>query len=221
MFRKSVAFTTLLLTSFLVQGAFIDHGSYTTDTTSGLDWLDLTQTHQQSYRDVVAELDNNGTYSGWRVATLQETQDMFTAFGFPVVTARVPGLTEYQAEFELMVSLFGFNTLTPGPDPEKPHHIGFHGMVAEGPDSQNRWDIGVSLIAETLAGGIGETYIGLDPHNLLEWEAYGGVTDIDNSNYSSTYLIRTSAVPVPAAAWLFGSALIGLMGIKRSKGAGS
>jgi hypothetical protein len=34
---------------------------------------------------------------------------------------------------------------------------------------------------------------------------------------STTYVANTSAVPVPAAAWLFGSALIGLAGIGRKR----
>jgi hypothetical protein len=34
---------------------------------------------------------------------------------------------------------------------------------------------------------------------------------------SGTYLARPSAVPLPAAAWLFGSALFGLVGVARRK----
>lgn len=45
----------------------------------------------------------------------------------------------------------------------------------------------------------------------------------DNSNYLAAYPIyknesvEVSAIPVPAAAWLFGSGLIGLIGLARRK----
>ena len=35
--------------------------------------------------------------------------------------------------------------------------------------------------------------------------------------YIGSYLVRTSVVPVPAAVWLFGSGLIGLISIARRK----
>ena len=36
-------------------------------------------------------------------------------------------------------------------------------------------------------------------------------------SYIGSYLVRTSPVPIPAALWLFGSGLIGLIGIARRK----
>jgi len=45
------------------------------------------------------------------------------------------------------------------------------------------------------------------------------IIEIQFSSTSSSYLVRDniSAVPVPAAAWLFGSGLIGLIGVARRK----
>ena len=45
-----------------------------------------------------------------------------------------------------------------------------------------------------------------------EWQAICGV---HGSSMSTN--IAVSAVPVPAAAWLFGSALVGLAGVKRKR----
>ena len=39
---------------------------------------------------------------------------------------------------------------------------------------------------------------------------------VDNAG-SAFHLVSTSAVPVPAAVWLFGSGLIGLIGVARRK----
>ena len=57
---------------------------------------------------------------------------------------------------------------------------------------------------------------------LIEVEHYDQLTEVNtdigeayiNVAYFEEYIVP---VPVPAAAWLFGSALIGLVGIKRKK----
>ena len=42
--------------------------------------------------------------------------------------------------------------------------------------------------------------------------------NLDSELYSlSTFLVRSTVVPVPAAVWLFGSGLIGLIGVARRK----
>ena len=41
--------------------------------------------------------------------------------------------------------------------------------------------------------------------------------DDDMSLSTGSYLVQTSVVPVPAAVWLFGSGLIGLIGFARRK----
>lgn len=56
---------------FIATGAhatIIDHGTYLTDTTSGLDWLDLTYTVNQSYDQALTRLAPTGDLYGWRVA---------------------------------------------------------------------------------------------------------------------------------------------------------
>ena len=63
-----------LLLSFLshahsANSDFIDNGNYTTDTLSGLDWLDLTETQNQSYDYVSSQFGVGGLYEGWQYAT--------------------------------------------------------------------------------------------------------------------------------------------------------
>ncbi|ARN75733.1 VPLPA-CTERM sorting domain-containing protein [Oceanicoccus sagamiensis] len=66
---------------------------------------------------------------------------------------------------------------------------------------------------EFQAIGTGVTDLTLNEFSLNPWASSGSLIDHNYINGSVT----VSSVPVPAAAWLFGSALIGLAGIKRKK----
>ncbi|WP_101756745.1 hypothetical protein [Oceanicoccus sp. KOV_DT_Chl] len=50
--------------------------------------------------------------------------------------------------------------------------------------------------------------------NSVNTDGFGGITV---SNYGAILTYNVAPVPVPAAAWLFSSALIGLAGLKRKK----
>lgn len=53
---------------------------------------------------------------------------------------------------------------------------------------------------------------------LTSWDPYGLVTDdFFAHEWIGSYLVRTSAVPVPAAAWLLGSGLVVLAGTARRR----
>jgi len=54
------------------QATIIDHGSYLSDTASGLDWLDVTASVNLSMQQVKANFGSGGLYSGWRYATGNE-----------------------------------------------------------------------------------------------------------------------------------------------------
>lgn len=56
---------------------FDNHSSFSTDTTTGLDWLDLSQTAGMSYLDA-----ESGPFAagGWRHATGQEVSDLFRVY---------------------------------------------------------------------------------------------------------------------------------------------
>ena len=66
---------TLCLSSSMVNAALIgiqDHGTYLTDTNSGLDWLDVTASLNMSYNDVSNQLSTGGIFEGWRYAAAAE-----------------------------------------------------------------------------------------------------------------------------------------------------
>jgi len=63
---------------------FIDNGKYTTDVSSGLDWLDLTETLNMSPEDVTEHSAPGMALEGWRFATHSEYKKMIgNFFGVP------------------------------------------------------------------------------------------------------------------------------------------
>ena len=79
-----------------------DFGSYTLDTTTNLDWLDLDQTFGYSPNQILSNAGVNFVSQGWRYATLDELRGLFTDAGgadtvtnydhYAVATA-APGVT--------------------------------------------------------------------------------------------------------------------------------
>lgn len=65
-----IIFTLLLLNP--AHAVIIDNGHFTTDSQSGLDWLDVTESFQRSYDDVSSQFGAGGDFEGWRYATLNE-----------------------------------------------------------------------------------------------------------------------------------------------------
>lgn len=79
--RLSITSAMLLLTASLNTSAdIIDHGSYLTDTATGLDWLDVTETVNMSINNVIMESGAGGRFSGWRYATGAEVNDLVSDF---------------------------------------------------------------------------------------------------------------------------------------------
>jgi hypothetical protein len=77
--------SALVLSSFSLQGhaSFVDLGTTTVDTSSNLEWLDLTESMGYSFNQVV----NDNIFPTWRYATLSELQALYSGFGFNVERA--------------------------------------------------------------------------------------------------------------------------------------
>lgn len=58
-------------------------GLITQDTESGLEWLDLTQTLDRSYNDVLSELGSDGEFDGFRHASKGEWEALLSHAGLP------------------------------------------------------------------------------------------------------------------------------------------
>jgi len=109
---NAIASASLLLllagggVSMPAQAALIDHGTYISDTSSGLDWLDLSTTAGQS---VAQALTAN---SGWSYANNTQVSGLLASFGityaFTANTFIELAVTNTQASD--FISLFGLTT---------------------------------------------------------------------------------------------------------------
>jgi hypothetical protein len=67
----------LFLLAGTAQAVIIDNGTYTTNTASGLDWLDVTQTLGLSFDEVTAKI-KDGELLGWRYANGAQFNQLIT-----------------------------------------------------------------------------------------------------------------------------------------------
>lgn len=176
-----------------------DDNLITYDTVTGLNWLDLTETRDLSYDSVFAEL-SGGTLDGWRYATSTEVVTLWQNFGvnFSVATSgEVGGTVKFSVDQGVLDAADILGDTYPASE--------FFGVV------------GFSSDLELLGAVVNSSSTFYYP---LEYSATNSYVP---ENVGS-YLVRTSnpgpivsPVPVPAAAWLFGSALVGFFGVARRK----
>ena len=175
------------------------------DTTTSIEWLNVSESYGLTYDYVSGEFGVGGAFEGMRYATNDEVINLFATY------------------FNLDLSANQF--------PEWPGYI----------------DPAVRLASETIGDGISsgwDNYSGPDAGYIvsgytadlrLDGERFwlGAQTTYSDSWYftaedprdpfaltnplsrTGSFLVRP--VPVPAAAWLFGSGLIGLVGFARRK----
>jgi hypothetical protein len=203
MLKKTLALVGLTL-SLSANATIVDLGNITRDTSTGLDWLDLTETNGRSYTDISNKLGAEQEFAGWRYATGQEVQDLWVNFGLTEGTnlSISTADTNQYASFINAVNHLG-NTHNEYNTVFDYGSVGFTAAKVNGNNSlryvRGMFHSGTS--ANTTAFGVSSA--GSEVVGVL---------------HTGSYLVAPSSVPVPAAAWLFGSALVGLAGIKRKKG---
>ena len=196
MLKKALSLAGLSVLTLSANASLIGNGNYTTDTATGLDWLDLTKTIGRSYSDISSKFSVAQEFEGWRYATALETQNLYVEFGFPVTSIVGQASSEDIARVNNLRGLLG-DTLTGSTILDS---YGTFGFVID--SSGHTRDMHARI-----TGNLRNT------HTQILTNPTG---DSGARDYAGSYLVRTSAVPVPAALWLFGSALIGLVGIKRN-----
>lgn len=210
-FSKLILASTALVLSTNVSAALVgiddaqmaflgtpeDGFNITLDDTTGLEWLDWSLTLNRSYIDVFSQT-QGGNLMGWRYATASEFESLAIAAGIPTAFIdAAPGGTH--AGFEVLNSFLG---------------------------SGSTDNSSIAISATTLAsptpthslGGFLDTQLtflvpGVDPFSLNTkfGDQYAG------SILGSALVREVSAVPIPAAVWLFGSGLLSLVGVARRK----
>lgn len=160
---------------------------------TNLEWLDVTETANLSFNEVSAGAGGYTSTFGFRYATHEEVTDLYltagvTEFGLDQLPSNIPAA-------ELLIDLMGC----------------------------------LEVCSGTLfgAGGLTSTSFAPNTHSYpffqmntavgaRFWIEPNGISDDSSEPFRGSYLVR-SEVPVPAAAWLFGSGLLGLIGIARTK----
>lgn len=74
-------FCFLLVAPTPAYADYIDNGLTTIDTSTGLEWLDLTETSGIAYQDVARELKPGGAFEGYKHAKGEEILNLFFGFG--------------------------------------------------------------------------------------------------------------------------------------------
>jgi hypothetical protein len=206
----SAVCTCLLIVTFKANAATISvdwkvtgDNLITSDTATGLNWLDLTETSGKSRDDVVTQLGTGGVYDGWRYATSSEVVTLWGNIGVDLNGADLSWPDDpFEDPFVLdAVNLLG-NTTCQADCAGFPY--GTLGLTG----SQHPTD-------SALYDFIGAGYVELTftTEYLGPGEGYMGTTDAGLQ--FGHYLVQT--VPIPSAVWLFGSGLIGLIGLARRK----
>ena len=179
--------------SFL--GASEDGFNITLDTSTNLEWLDWSLTLSRSYNDVFAQT-QGGDLDGWRYATAAEFESLALSAGIPA----------------------SFIDLTPIDFITHPSFEVLNTFLGSGSVDNE------SIAISSLPGSTGHHELGGFSSGQLTFDVPGGppisvgeFLDFDVNSRVGSALVRVSAVPIPAAAWLFGSGIIGLVGMARRK----
>ncbi|MDH5766608.1 MAG: hypothetical protein OEZ38_11390 [Gammaproteobacteria bacterium] len=214
---KPLALLSVVTTLFLsvnVDAAIISVGwqanednLITQDTDNSLEWLDLTVTANMSYNQVISELGVGGAYEGWRYATSTEVASLWDAFG---------GDSNYN----------GWSASNNGIFNEMSLYIG--DLYCEGFGCPTVDDKGFTLFltADTnefgqhIVSQAGDYYIHTETvltSDFFNLQAYEYDSDFSRISMGSALVRDLTVVPVPAAVWLFGSGLLGLVGLAKRK----
>jgi len=226
-----VAAATILGSSFMLSTHamavtygvdFVDNGHYTTDLDSSLDWLDVTISVSQTYKYVSSQFGVAGEYEDWRYATEIEFNDMISNWTGTKISNTAPShghVRHPEGVIDGLHLLLG-STLDTG-------YIRFSGGTYDslyGYAEGELWDVTAGLIADTDIS-TGNHWVA----TIFDFDRYPEDVDYTDSKAHlesvnsaranlGSYLVReTSPVPVPAAVWLMGTGLLGLMGYSRKK----
>ena len=211
----------LAVVSFNVNAAMISHYGYTLDTNTdivtggGLEWLNWGVTDDGDY--TVNEVISMYETEGWRLASNEEMVQLLEDFNFMTGFTAIEGNTldtglgllagDSYLPYLRFFELFGITNVDACPHDSCDTSLAVYGSDEDNDNYVKHATVAIDLIGEDDYGSV---TLYRDSQNLDDY--YHG------SDYESgVALVRISAVPVPAAVWLFGSGLIGLIGLARRK----
>jgi hypothetical protein len=200
----------------------------TRDTSTGLDWLDVTETRGLSYNYVKANMGDGSAYEGYRYATLAELDQLIINFGYVAINTNClngalhcdEGLTSESELIETIIDTLG-DTFDAHSD------AGLSSVdVAEGGAGEVRGMLGSrsdgtgwldeALIQDRELVNRNDGSPLLNYRDALQTQRTNAY-DYGQNLQAGSFLVAPSTVPIPAAAYLFGSALLGLVAASRRK----
>lgn len=220
---KFVLIATALVLSTSVNAALISSnwqtvgdGFITQDTESGLSWLDLSITYSMSYNQVSSQLGIGGEFEGFRYATTEEVLALWNDNLNIDLSASRLSTTEFgPADPELATAtLFFGDTIQ-----DNPYFIGYGLVGITGTASTN--PMGAyhcnGQPSTDCHDAIGSYYDVTSGQSWYHTAVNNPEHDDSTDPFFGSYLVQTSVVPIPTAAWLFSSGLISLMVLARRK----
>lgn len=212
--KKTVllAASALLAGPLVANAAFVNDGSYMEDTTTGLYWLNLNSTVDQSYNQVLSETGVGGSLAGWQIATSTQVATLFSDAGIPAGIVSGFGTNTYLAQATNLASAIGsLPYFSPG--------------GGNGSDSYGGFQAAFSNVGSSYGSGnapVNDLFIYGVPIPTSVGYAIGGAVGYVPVTYAgpseATFLVSTIApVPLPSSAWLFLSALCGLGALARHR----
>jgi hypothetical protein len=173
-------------------------GSITKDTYTGLEWLDVTESTNRSYNYVSGQFGVGGAFEGWRHANSTEVMNFLNSGGG--VGTYNGDLGSHQNWVVNLVDLWGSTAAS---------HLNYQRVLATLSDNFSSTNKVVTNIrySEDLTGNSRANVFG------------NSISPGDSFPHFGHALVRTSVVPVPATAWLFGTGILGLIGFSKRKAA--
>lgn len=199
---------------------FIDQGTYTTDSISGLDWLDLTITTGQSYNQVSNQLAMGGLYHGWRYASAAEFNAMITNYtGTPIPPGFVNQINHAEGAIDGLHFLLGSTLDSAWQTTYGTTYDAYVGR-AEGEGIDYTW--GLLSDGDTNGRFLAMIFDNDRSTATLDYTMVNRGRALDSLSQLTfgSYLVRDtqlSPVPVPAALPLFASVLLGFSLFRRRK----
>ena len=167
-------------------------GLITRDTSTNIEWLDLTESRNLSYDYVSSQFGVGGQFEGWRYATSSEVNTLFDSAG---------GTGPYD----------GYSTVNNGIGAPL---LDMWGLLVP----THTWS--EFIIGDVYGPGqhwYGQVWDNNSTQDFI-YTMQGPVGDgVAHINKGSALVREYSVVPVPAAVWLFGTGLISIVGVARRK----
>ncbi len=206
MFKRTFIFILALFSS-LVNAATIDFNFtatsslFTANNGTQTEWLHLSESTNYSYNDIITELGNGGVFEGYTLAARADvglvTEQLF---GWNWSSLANGYNTAYQGYTDQAATVWGYSD-----------QAAYHNQVT-GLTSDFSSGYPVQLAANDPTSSIDPNY---DKDLIYSLSI---IDPTSSGHYFGSFLYKDVApVPIPAAAWLFGSGLLGLIGFSKRK----